>query len=220
AADQGDVFIFNYTENATGLTAITANGLEGDDVFNVRATAAGPTLTLSGGNGNDTFNFSSDAPTNAGNLNGILGAVTVNGDAGTNTLNLSDAGNAVGSTYSLAATLFQRLSPAATARVAFLSVQTVNLNTGTGDDTINVFSTAAGPVSTVNANNGNDTITSGPAPVTVAKGTLDLIQGALTVNGNAGTNTLNFNDQGSTAANTYTLTATTFQRPASTATAV
>ena len=55
--------------------------MAGTDAVNVRATAAGSATEVNGGTENDVVNISSDAPTSAGNLDGILGDICVNGDA-------------------------------------------------------------------------------------------------------------------------------------------
>jgi len=73
---------------------VELNGQAGADTVNVQATAAGSATIVNGGDDDDAVNIASDAPTNAGNLDGIAGAVTVNGDAGADTLAISDAGGA------------------------------------------------------------------------------------------------------------------------------
>jgi len=70
----------------------------GDNVINVRSTAAGSVTTLTTQGGNDTFNVSSDAPTNLGNLDGIRGDLVLAGGGGVNTVNVSDRGNTTGRT--------------------------------------------------------------------------------------------------------------------------
>jgi len=70
----------------------------GDNIVNVRGTAAGATTFLTTGGGDDTFNISSDAPTNLGNLDGIRGDLVLAGGGGVNTVNVSDRGNTTGRT--------------------------------------------------------------------------------------------------------------------------
>src|SRR5262249_16482532 len=70
----------------------------------------------------------------------------------------------------------------------------------------NINSTAAGVPVTVNAGAGNDTIN-------VGSGSLDMLQGAVNVNGQVGTDTVNVNDQGPAFSDTYTITNTTGSRP-------
>ena len=46
-----------------------------------------------GGDGNDTFNISSDINSPSGNLDGIRGDLVLYGGGGYNTINLNDRGN-------------------------------------------------------------------------------------------------------------------------------
>lgn len=88
--DGADVLEVNHPTPANGLTSLQLYGHDitgtdatddlAADVFNIRATAAQYETRIFGGGGNDTVNISSDAPTNAGNLDGILGAVLVFGE--------------------------------------------------------------------------------------------------------------------------------------------
>ncbi|MBV1719790.1 MAG: hypothetical protein KMY51_07260 [Desulfomicrobium sp.] len=81
-----------------GLEELRVNFGNGDNTINIRSVAAGSTMTLATGDGNDTFNVSSDAPTNLGNLDGIRGDLVLAGGGGINTLNVSDRGNTTGRT--------------------------------------------------------------------------------------------------------------------------
>jgi hypothetical protein len=109
-----------------------------------------------------------------------------------------------GITYSGLATLNISLGSGAD-NFTVLSTQsgtTTNIKDGTGDDTVNVQSTA-GPTN-IHTQSGSDVINIGSvAPAT--GGTLNGIQGALTVVGD-GSDTMNVDDTGSTVTNTGTLT--------------
>lgn len=70
----------------------------GDNTINILSTPAGQTTMLTGTDGNDTFNISSDAPANQGVLDGIRGDLIIDGGGGVNTLNVSDRGNTSGRT--------------------------------------------------------------------------------------------------------------------------
>ncbi len=82
---------------------VELNGQAGDDTVNVQATATGSNTIVNGGADNDAVNVSSDAPTNTGNLDGLAGTLTVNGDAGTDSLALSDAGGATANSNAIVA---------------------------------------------------------------------------------------------------------------------
>ena len=72
-------------------------------------------------------------------------------------------------------------------------------------DTITIGAVSSGTQMTVNAGEGDDTINIGtPAP-----GTVDGIDGNLVVNGEGGSDTLNFEDSGDTSSSSGTLTGTT-----------
>ncbi len=214
----------NTTLNRTGAAQITYGTLEtfnlatgnqatSDDTINIQSTAAGTIYTVNAGAGNDTINVSSDAPANLGNLSGILGALTVNGDAGTDVLNISDAGRAGASTFVLTNTTLDRTGAA---QIAYGAVETFNLDAGnqaTSDDTINVQSTAAGTVYTVNAGAGDDDINVSSDAPTMA-GTLDGVLGPMTLNGGPGTNDVFFSDAGRAVGVTFDLTANTLARTA------
>jgi hypothetical protein len=70
----------------------------GDNSINILGTSAGTTTVLTGGDGNDTFNISSDAPGNEGDLDGVRGDLVLAGGGGVNTINLSDRGDTDGRT--------------------------------------------------------------------------------------------------------------------------
>jgi hypothetical protein len=78
-----------------------------------------------------------------------------------------------------------------------------------GNDTVNIEDTAAAVPVTVNLGDGSDTVN-----VSTAARNLNAIQGNVIVNGQAGT-VLICNDQSNSAAQTYTITATTLSRPGS-----
>ncbi|MFP6611077.1 MAG: hypothetical protein VB835_02115, partial [Pirellulales bacterium] len=180
--------------SGSALTTVLLDGdnIDGndpdDDMINVQSIPATVSVTVSGAAGSDTINVSSNAPTNSGSLDAILGTLLVNGgahDAGntsltirgnTNTvasgdiLNISDQGDASNNTYNLSDTTFQRT---ATGTVTYATVETVNLTAGTGNDDINVSDTLDSASTTVNANSGADDIdvtTTGTAANVVING--------------------------------------------------
>ncbi len=212
------IAVTNTTVSRTGsatityvmLEQLTVNGLGGNDTFNVQST--GIPTTVNGNQGDDTINVGSAA----NQLDGIQGTLTVHGNEGSNTLNLNDQGSTAAGTYSLAATQFQRVIPL-TALVTYGTFQALNLRAGSADDTVNIYSTFRDTVYTVAAGAGSDTINLGSNPDAPTSSTLDGFSGALSVNGNDGVDRLNLNDQGTTAASRYLLTAnaagqTLFQR--------
>ena len=156
---------------ATGDTAIVEISLgAGDDIANIQSTASGSQTDVFAGAGNDTINISSDADGDrvntsgdpAGDLDGILGPISVSGEANegapTNTavvaaktsdvevtiargdeLNISDEASATDNDYELTDTTFQRIG---TELITYGTIEALNLETGTGGDTVDITTTA------------------------------------------------------------------------------
>lgn len=205
-----------------GTTLI--DGGAGNDTFNVR-TIAGVT-TVNAGSGNDTFNVGSLAPGTGGTVNGIGAHLVINGNAGTDTLNVDDAGETTSTTGVLTATTLNGLglSPSGITysdltdlnitlgsasdvfTIASTHAGTTYLNAAGGNDTINVQSIAG--VTTIHGGAGNDTFNVGSlAPAT--GGNLNSIGAHLVIDGIAGANVLNLDDTSDNFANSGVLTATT-----------
>ncbi len=192
-----------YTLNAasfsrTGLATINFDTVEtvnldagtAGDTINITGTASGVATTVNAGAGNDNITVS-----NAGVLDGVLGTLTIHGQAHTtaDTLHLDDSAQASAKTYTLNAASFSRTG---LATINFDTVETVNLDAGTAGDTINITGTASGVTTTVNAGAGNDNITVSNA------GLLDGVLGTLTIHGQAHTtaDTLHFDDSAQASA--------------------
>ncbi len=109
----------NYPDPAsTYADGILIHGSSsGGNTFNIQSTLAGSTTEIDGDGASDNFNVSSDAPTNHGNLAGILGNLTVLGGTGAaNRLIVSDYGNTtlaktnvIQTTVSVDSTPFQQI---------------------------------------------------------------------------------------------------------------
>jgi hypothetical protein len=193
--------LVNGTRQFAGLWAsigrITINGGRGTDTINVQNVPANIALTITNAAGNDTINLGSTNGADS-QLTGIQGPLTVNGQGGTNTLNLNDQGWGLG-IYTITSSTV-RASGAGL--ITYAGIQNLNVNCGGPRGTsVNVQSTANWTNTTVNSGAGPGTINVGNAA-----NRLDDIQGPLTVNGQGGTSTLNVTDQGSNTGKTYTLT--------------
>jgi hypothetical protein len=236
--DHGDIDPHTYTVNATTLSRngaalvtygtvedVVINGGSGGNTVNVRGTPSGTRVTVNSGAGGDTISVGNVA----NSLDDIQGDVTVNGQAppSAEPLTINDQGDLDAHTYSISATTVTRSGAAS---IVYATVESLTLNAGLADDTIDVLNTAT-PANVVNAGNGDDTInvrgTAAGAPLTVNGGndddtinigslgnSLDDIQGAVTVNGNApaASDALNVNDQGDADANDYVITSSTVNR--------
>ena len=167
------------------------------DVANVTSTngpgdaPSGTTeTTLLLGGGADVVNISSNAPTNTGNLNAILGHVIIDGQGGIDTVNASDSGETVDDSGELTAT---DLTGLGTAGINYAGLEYLNIDLGTGGDTFTVHSTHVGE-STLDTRGGNDAVdVGGPAQdLYRIDGFLDIDMGTgtddvLTVNGHSAT---------------------------------
>ena len=180
----------------SGIEGLTLNAETGDNTININSTAFGVPVTVNAGLGNDTINVGN------GNLDNLPGAVTVNGQGGVDTVNVNDQTAPFSDTYTITSTTLSRIIFGG---LSYSGIEGLTLNAETGNNTININSTAFGVPVTVNAGLGNDTIN-------VGNGNLDNLPGAVTVNGQGGVDTVNVNDQTAPFSDTYTITSTTLSR--------
>ena len=201
-----------------------ATGSEADTV-NIRTIGAA--TTVNAGSEDDTINVGSLAPAIlGGTVNGISAPLTINGDAGSDTLNVDDTGDVAGNTGTLTATTLTDLGMSG--GITYGTLEHLNIGLGSGGDIFTIASTHTGTTTlnsnagadtvnvrmiagatTVNAGSENDTIHVGSLAPAILGGTVDGISAPLTINGNAGSDTLNVDDTGDTDLNTGTLTSTT-----------
>src|SRR5262249_9669248 len=160
-------------------------------------TAAATTSTIDTGSGQDTVAIGGPH-----GLDDIAGPLAVHG-TGTVALVFNDQPDPRNDAYTLTATKLSRPGFSFT----YSTVAALTLNAGPGNSTFTVAGTAAGTATTLNAGGGNDTIRVGGAGRSLGG-----IQGALTINGQAGNDTLTLNDQRTNPAETYTITSTTVDR--------
>ena len=171
----------------TGVdSATTVNLGEEDDIGNIRSTGFGSSLEMVAGLGNDTINVASDADGSrvdlsgdpAGDLNGILGGLSLVGNdhllvpdvmasatakgltisatlAVGDVLNVSDQGNVTDETYTLDATTLTRLG---IAPIDYSSFETLNIETGSGSDIFDLLLTPDSTTVRLDTFAGNDTI--------------------------------------------------------------
>ena len=197
----GNTFNVNDTSNFLFYTYIQTG--TGNDKVNVTKTTGG--LYVDNFGGNDTVVVGSNAPaTSGGVLSAINGFVDVFG-AGTIALTVDDSGDTTARTVTLTSA---RLLGLSSGEVDYSSdVTSLTVNGGTAANTYNVQGTLAGAATTLNAGSGNDAVN-----VANTSNKLDDIQGALTVNGQGGSDSMALNDTGQTAGWAYTLTGTAVTR--------
>jgi Domain of unknown function (DUF4347) len=211
------------TVAGSNVTALNVSGNAGSDVINLYSLLSTITTTLNGNSENDIFNLGSQgiaSPT----LNQILGKVTMAGGDGTDTVNFKDDLDSSNNTGILTSTTLTGLGLGNL--LTYNTLETMNLNLGTGNDTLTVQSTHTG-VTNIKANSGNDQINiqgnSGDTFVwlgagddtlnvgsfqPVTGGKLNQITKKLTVYGETHTtgDTLNIDNSGDTVARTGVLT--------------
>ncbi len=241
ATDSDHLFIhdtsngFNDTFDITSTTfrrtivpQMTLSGLEtmridaggGNNTFNVTSQISGTSMGINGGGGNDVMNVGASG---GGNVDAVDGTVNFNGEGGSDTFNYNDAANAAAShTYTLTSLAATRTN---SGLAIFANTEAINFNAGSGANTINLNSTAAGSGTTLNANGGADTIdvgASAAAVLTVNGGdaddilNLDNIPGLsdfVFFNGNGGINdTLNYNANNSVNNDVYEINSNNIER--------
>jgi hypothetical protein len=189
------------------------NGNSGNDVINVRSTK-GP-LNINAGSGDDTLNFGSSAngttaspgSNSGGNVNAIAGAVVLDGQGNTDTLNIDDTSDATANSANITTTQITGLGM--TVGITYAGLESINISTGSAADTLNVISTLASVTTTLNSGLGANIINLGSnAPA--QNGTLNNIAGKVVLNGQ-GNDTANLGDTADIIVNTGTLTDSTIR---------
>ncbi|MFC1868131.1 beta strand repeat-containing protein, partial [Thermodesulfobacteriota bacterium] len=125
----------------------------GSDTFNIQSTNGSVSTVLNTGNGGDTVNIGNLS----NSLDDIAGVLTVNGQTQTtnDTLNINDQGDGTGNTYTLTASTLNRTG---TAAITYSGIETFTLNSGLAGNIINM---SGGPTVTdlnINGGTGGDTV--------------------------------------------------------------
>lgn len=192
-----------FTIQDTHIGTTEVNSGSGSDTVNVKAVL-GPT-TVNAEAGPDTINVGSLAPAAGGTVNPIAAALTVNGGANADTLNLDDTEDASPNSGVLTATQLTGLGMGA--GITYGALETLYISLGAGGNSFNVQATAAGTATTLNSGNGDDVLTvdsNGAAP----DGTVDGVVSSLTINGQSGFNVLTTEDYSDTTGDTVHVTPT------------
>jgi Ca2+-binding RTX toxin-like protein len=182
----------------TGSAQIAYSGLEGlslntgdfADSVAVIATTADTPVFLNLGGGNDRVTLG----TAAISLDGFGSAVSVNGQAGTDAIILNDQGDTNANVYVVNTTEVRRNGSAI---LSYAGAESLTLNAGSFDDEAYVQSTLATTPVALKMGDGDDVVGVGSGS-TLATTSLAAILGALTVDGQAGSDSLTLYDLGST----------------------
>ena len=170
-----------------GTLISTGSGVE---TFNVVSSFVTEPITIKAGGGNDVFNISSNAPTNTGDLDLLDSLLTLDGQGGSNQLNVSNSGNAAADTVAITSNSITgttgggySINYSATGGTFASGVR---FDGGSGGNTISVSSTLAGAPTTVNSGSGVDTVN-----VTTTNPT-----GPLSINSGSGLDNINIGNTG------------------------
>jgi acrosin len=182
--------------NYTGISRLVLTTGIGPDRVNVESTPGA--TAVSTGDGADTVTVAAQARS----LDVIQGLLTVNGGTGVNQLQVNDQNNYQPSTWELTGTSIDRTAlPPSMAPVhdglTYSNIKALTVNTGNGDETINVRGTSADTI--LNPGAGLTTVNVGNLA-----NSLDDLHGTLTV---PAAYILQINDQGASHYQSYTVTA-------------
>ncbi|HLJ95960.1 MAG TPA: hypothetical protein VKU02_22490, partial [Gemmataceae bacterium] len=179
----------------------SARDLAGN-TFYVEAT--GVPTSIYTGNSNDTVYVGGSGSVTSGpnqfaldSLDPIQATLYVDGQGGSNTVNLEDKAAAAGENYTLDSSTLNRSGAAV---ITYVNIQTLMLQCGIHGNHIDVEGTHTATNTTINSGTGTNTVS-----LANTGENLDLVQGPLTLN-DPGTDTLNINDQLSAGGHTYGLT--------------
>ncbi|MDE3024064.1 MAG: calcium-binding protein, partial [Acidobacteriota bacterium] len=183
--------------NAQELVSIALGA--GSTEFAVEGTST--TTVVATGAGNDTVDVSSDGKLGLGTLGGLAAPLTIDGQGGSDTLNISDFADVVAGTGRLSSTSFTGFG---TAGIGYAGFEFVNVQLGKAADSLDVVSTYLQAVTTIRAGPGGDTVN-----VSSDLGLLGGIAGHLVVVGQSGTgDVLNVSDAADAIGQTGALTST------------
>ncbi|MCA9136381.1 MAG: hypothetical protein KDB00_06475, partial [Planctomycetales bacterium] len=169
-----DIINLETLDSLSAFPTLIVNGGDAVDEIRLRSLNASTTATLGGDAGSDLITIGSAV----GSLDPILGVVNVNGNdqdvaadtsdsvtalATTVTVNVTtgdqlvidDSGQAVANAYDVTSTTVQRTgSPV----INYATIESLQLLTGTGGDTVSISSTAASGFANVTSGDGDDQI--------------------------------------------------------------
>ena len=217
--DQGAAAGKGYTLTASSLTRagnllvdsygtlerVNLNTTGLNDTIVVRSTAASTAVTVNAGFGDDTLTVANAS----GGLDGILGSARVQ-RPGRHQATYSSSTTPAAAPAGPFVVKSSSVCRAGSRFISYVAAESVVVKAGAFDDTFDVRSTLAGTPVTLNTGDGSDVVRVGNSVYP----TLDYIQGALTVNGQAGSgDVLTIGDVGSTVGRTYTVTSASVSRP-------
>jgi hypothetical protein len=190
--------------SASLVTKVFINGLGGNDTILLDSIGPSMPVSIDAGSGDDAIALANAS----GNLDNIQSAVSIDGGTGSDEIQFDDSVATFSDTYTITSSTFIRNSfPGAT----YVNAEFPDLFAETGNNTINVNSTASGTDWVITGGNGNDTLNWGNS----ATGSVGLNLGTASFNGEAGSDTVNFLDGSVLPGFTYTVTNSAVTRTSS-----
>jgi hypothetical protein len=194
------------------LEQLTVRAGSGPDTLNVQGTAKGTDVAIEAGGGHDVITVDSNGALAGGTVDLVRSHLLIDGGAGTgNALGINDTSDLTADTMTLTATQIGSAAGdsffGAGGRLTYQNLQGLGVLMGAGGDAVTIRSTLGTTNTGILAGDGNDTIAvddNGAA----AGGTVDGVQGFLSVLGGAGVNVLTLQDASDLTADQVSMTAT------------
>jgi parallel beta-helix repeat protein len=147
----GPLGVYSYQVNSTGGTKnLTISGGPVPNTFTVEGTSAGTSTTINAGSKADVITVGGAD----NSLDPIQGSITVKGQGGSDTLTVNDQGSSAAHTYTLTDGSLSRTGAAV---ITYVTLGTLTVSGGSGGNTFQLQTTAAGPLTTLNSGAGDDT---------------------------------------------------------------
>jgi hypothetical protein len=180
----------------------TINTKGGTNAIAIQGTHAATAVNNSAAT--DTIAAGSLAPQTGGVLDNLYGPLSVTGGvpSGPTALSLDDSASVAAKSVVVTAGTVSGLSPAA---ITYGSLSSLAIGLGSGGDTVDIQSTAAGTATTITSGAGHDSFSVAPA-VRTPGGSPAALAGPLSIDGGDGVNTLLVDDSSDTASRSVALT--------------
>jgi hypothetical protein len=163
-----------------GVEDLTLTTGDAADSIVVQGTPEGTTVRVSAGGGDDSITVGHHWALGAAGTDGVRGPVTVDGQAGTDSATVSDAGHSDGRWYVVTGAAVE----VGATNVTYTGAERLTVQGTIGPDAFDVQGTAAGVVTAVNGGMGDDRFLFGGSD---GRFTLDGIRGPVAVHGGIGT---------------------------------
>ena len=186
---------------------IVIKGGTAGNVFNVLSTNSGENVSiLAGANGDQVFVGSLGL--GGGNLQNILGQVSVTGAGSSTAVLVDNSGSTTSNTLTLSSTTLTSAANnlfGAGGSFAYSGLSTLTIDEGSGGNQVQILSSAAGTLTTIETGAGNDDVVIDSTPG-ANPGDVTGILGTLVVDGQTGADTLLVEDRNDPIARHFSIT--------------